>query len=163
MDIRNRDVSEVDMMTGVERKEFEAQLRNPSFTVENRKLILKGIQCGLKPRSACEYAGVSTDSFDRWMNRGATTDDPEDPFRIFYLEVKKANRKLEAKFIKYCDAISNPKIALDLLKSRFPEDFGNKQNIELSGNVKTDMDIKAKRDRLSRLMKEAQEEDKEED
>ena len=137
-----------------ERKEFEAKKNCPSFTDENRRLILKAISLGVPPKRACEYAGVTKATMTNWLAKGEDSDDDDDPFRQFYLDVMKQDAQFMVKLLNYCSPIDNPKISLELLKLRFPEDFSTKKNVEVSGNVATDLNINEKKDRLRRMLDE---------
>lgn len=143
-DIRNRRVNE--------RKEFIAKKDNPKFTDETRRMIIKGIRLGLPPNRACEYAGITRTTMTNWLAKGEESEDDDDPFRQFYLDVKKQNANFMVKLLNYCSAIDNPKIALELLKLRYPQDFSTKKNVEVSGNVATDLNVTEKRDRLRRML-----------
>lgn len=150
----DEDKDEINARKVNELKEFEAKRDYPSFTDENRRMILKAIKLGVPPEKACEYAGITKATMSRWLAKGESSDDEDDPFRQFYLEVMRQDAQYMAKLLNYCSPIDNPKISLELLKLRYPQYFSTKKNVEVSGNVATDLNINEKKDRLRRMLDE---------
>ena len=152
-DIYDHSVDDVKYRECSREAELEAIKDDKWFTLDTRKEILKAIDMGLPINKACEWAGISRARFDKWCDKGAVSEDDDDPYRLFYLQVKQLDATFEAKLYTYADPANNPNIAWQMLKNRYSEDWGdNNKKIEVSGSLASDIDIKDKKSRLHRIM-----------
>lgn len=66
------------------------------FTDETREKILNALRAGNYRVAACKFAGISNDTFGRWMRAGNAG---EQPFAEFADQVKQAEAQAEASLV----------------------------------------------------------------
>lgn len=66
------------------------------FTDETREKILNALRAGNYRVAACKFAGISDDTFGRWMRAGKAGDEP---FAAFAEQVKQAEAQAEASLV----------------------------------------------------------------
>lgn len=67
-----------------------------SFTPETREKILNALRAGNYRVAACKFAGISVDTFGRWMKAGNAG---EERFAEFAEQVKQAEAQAEASLV----------------------------------------------------------------
>lgn len=69
---------------------FERVPLKSKLSKEVCKAICGEVSRGVPYKYACEGAGISPSTLNKWLKLGRETDDPEDPYGIFYREFNKA-------------------------------------------------------------------------
>ena len=69
---------------------FERLPLNSKLTKEVCKAICGEVSRGVPYKYACMGAGVSQGTVNKWRKLGKESDDPEDPYHMFYLAFEKA-------------------------------------------------------------------------
>lgn len=103
--------------------------RPTKLTPEIQRTICAALQAGNYVEAACGLAGISDTTFYRWMERGDR--ESRGQFREFRDSVSRAIAASEAGLVAvvYREAKGNWRAALALLSRRWPERWGNKQEI----------------------------------
>lgn len=102
------------------------QRRSDKFKPEVRKVLLDALRAGMPTRHACGVAGISPDTFYRWMEKGRTSGE-ETTWHQFYLEAEKAVSEVVSgslAVITQAAADGDWKAAAWKLERRFPAEFG---------------------------------------
>jgi hypothetical protein len=119
----------------------------PQFTEINRLRVLQHTSYGTPPKHAANLAGIGQSTLEDWLEmgkictekraRGEDLSPVEDDFADFYLEYNRlASTPIAAllgSLVK--EAKNKPYLALKLLEKLDPENFGQKQAIEMTGKV----------------------------
>lgn len=92
----------------------------PSRLPEVRDVLLEALRIGMYATDACAYAGISLDSYQRWMERGEAGE-PE--YEAFYLDAKRAEAEAQKTAIEalrghFSTAAIAPR---DFLARRYPD------------------------------------------
>lgn len=69
---------------------FERLPLNSKLTKQTCKIICQEISRGVPYKYACKIAGVKDTTVWKWRKLGEESDDPEDPYHIFYTNFEKA-------------------------------------------------------------------------
>lgn len=98
---------------------------------KTRERILKAIRAGNYFRSACAYAGISHETFYRWLRRGRNAKSGE--YRAFFEAVKEAEAAAEVAVVAvWKSAIPKDwRAARDFLARRWPERWSASRPVEL--------------------------------
>lgn len=106
-----------------EQKNLGGRPPSPEVIAANKLRICKYLEAGLWFKDACIAAGVSEPTGHRYK-----TDD-----KVFKSQVEASISKYKEKLIKCINegATKDPKIALDILKIRFPEEWNPVKKIQI--------------------------------
>lgn len=108
---------------------------------EVREVLLQAIKLGMNNTRACEYAMISYTSLKNWLAQaeidvslGLTRE--KSIYVAFLLDLKKARAQMQYKHLQQIDVASfnTWQASAWLLERRFPEEFGVKNDINLSGD-----------------------------
>lgn len=110
--------------------------RPSKLTPQVKKKLLDAIRAGNYYEPACMYAGISYRSFRRWMDKGEKAKSGE--FWQFCQEVKQAEAEAEARVVAMWQKQipDSWQAARDFLERRYPDRWGRREKIDLSGEVK---------------------------
>jgi hypothetical protein len=120
--------------------------RPTDLTPELADRVAQLIRAGNVPETAAIAAGVSGRTFYRWMARGEQAEDAlqrgrrlkrsEEPFWLFWQQVKRAERENEAILVGYVmkSAPTTPTAAIALLERRFRDRWSRTERRELTGD-----------------------------
>jgi len=107
--------------------------------------VCKAVAAGNFLQTAAEYAGVSVSTIHAWMARGEEAQDrkeagkrvpkSERKFLNFYLQVRKSRTEVEARNVVTVSrqATSDWRAAAWFLERSFPQHWGKKSSMEVSG------------------------------
>ncbi len=102
--------------------------------------IIKFIESGHRPIAAARMAGITADTFHRWMQRGKQGD----PHLVHLVtEVEIAEGKAEGRLVDLVSAgaVHDPELALKMLERRWPEAYAK----DVSMRVHSEMEMVFKR------------------
>jgi hypothetical protein len=87
---------------------------------------------------ACAFANISRSTFMRWMQAGEK--DPHGPYGEFYKSICLAEAQCESKLVSrvWNASKKNGMLAAQMLKTRFPDGWSDKQKIQIEGNIEVD-------------------------
>lgn len=111
--------------------------RPSKLTPETQKRILEALSVGTTYELACQYAGISYETFRRWMNTGE--DAKTGQFRAFYEAVKEAEGRAVVGWlakIEQAASAGNWQAAAWKLERRYPSEFGRKDRIDITHSVR---------------------------
>ena len=146
-EITTPDLSDIDEYKGPRKKPVGTRKKDfPSFTPEVRETILQVTSLGAPPQYAAKYAGVSPSTLFRWLERGraaqAAIDDGreddlapiEKDFAAFFSNYNKTVATAVIGILGNLQraARNNPHVALKLLEKLDPEQFGQRQAIDMN-------------------------------
>jgi hypothetical protein len=109
--------------------------RPTKFTKDTRDKIVQAIQMGATYELAAQFGGVSYDTFNNWMKRGAEAAEGDQAFVDFFETVKQAEGKAAVGWLAKIEVAANDgnwQAAAWKLERRYPGDYG-RQRIELTG------------------------------
>ena len=117
---------------------FERLPLNSKLTKEVCKTICGEVSRGVPYKYACMGAGISQSTVNKWRNLGKESDDPDDPYRMFYLAFEKAKAgaviyRVEA--IRKAGEGGNWQSHAWWLERMAHEDFGRKSVIDANVNA----------------------------
>ena len=95
--------------------------RKSKFTDERKNIICQLLSEGMTKKGASRIAGIAQSTFYAWVS-----DMPE-----FSEEVKRAEAEAEKRWIKWAEDKKDYRF---LLPKRFRDDWGDKQEVELTGD-----------------------------
>ena len=97
--------------------------RPTKFNRETRSTLLEGIEAGLPFSTACVTAGLSYETFRRWMVKGRTA--KRGQFRSFRVEVRRAEARAKIQLLaSWVSATRHDwRAAKAYLESRWPREF----------------------------------------
>lgn len=127
----------------------------PLFTPQVEKDLLDGVKNGLGETTNIRNAGILPSTFYRWRRdaRENWESNPTHPLVVFFKKYDKEDARYQRKLLNYVDAMSNPKLAMQLLEKRYKDDFGKTETVEHTGEVSANVSMQDRMDRLSRIMK----------
>lgn len=133
----------------------------PLFTEQVREDLLQGVRDGLGESTNIRNAGILPSTFYKWRRdaRENWEDNPDHVMVKFFKEFDAEKAKHQKKLLRYVDPMSNPKYAMQLLEKLYDEDFGKKETVEHTGEVKAEVSMQEKKDRLMRIMKQESSDD----
>lgn len=107
--------------------------RPSSMTPEIRAKLLEALRGGNYRGVACQWAGVDDSTLRRWMRKGL--DEPDSEWAKFREEVIEAEQSAEVRAVALImrGAESDPKHAQWWLERKFPERWGRKDRLALTG------------------------------
>jgi len=126
---------------GTRKKDF------PQFTPANREAIIQAMSLGSPQDMAAQFAGVHPDTVRHWMGKGQQAVEKlnlgeellpvEEDFAEFWIDCTKKSAKAAMGLLAglQVSARTNPHIGLKLLEKIRPEEFGQRQSIEMKGKV----------------------------
>jgi len=116
--------------------------RPTKFTAETREKAIQAIQMGATYELAAQYAGISYDSFNNWMNKGSIEDDGE--YFDFFNAIKEAEGKAAIGWLAKIEKAAtngNWQAAAWKLERRYPKIYGRTVNEqEHSGELKINVE-----------------------
>lgn len=135
----------------------------PLFTEQVRKDLLDGVRKGLGVSANVRNAGILPNTFYRWRRdaRENWESNPDHVMVKFFKEYDREDAKYQEKLLRYVDPMSNPKLAMQLLQTKYKDDFGKSETVEHTGEVTANVSMQEKRDRLARIMQNENQEDDE--
>jgi hypothetical protein len=100
---------------------------SPLLTVELEAKLLAGAQSGMLKDSVAEACGIAPATLDEFLRMGLSPGAIE-PYRTFALKYRAAEKvpQLEAVNCVRQAAVSDPKVALQWLAARYPDEWGPK-------------------------------------
>lgn len=116
--------------------------RPTKFTEQTVNRILEAIRNGLSYRHAVQAAGISYDTFLRWMEKGENARSGK--FREFFDQVKKAEAEgaeRNMKLIQEAAETKDWKAAAWILERRHPDDYGEKRKVDANLNHSGEVNI----------------------
>lgn len=122
-------------------------------TPEIIKEIVDALRMGVYFDAACAAAGVTKDTGWNWMKRGRKG---EQPFAEFFSLVGKANGEMQ-KFYNtsiFAHSKKNWQAAAWYLERRFPKRYGRKDQLELSGELDSNVEVSDSSVDLTKLTRE---------
>lgn len=144
---------------------FEDLPPNSKLTKDTCKIICREIGRGVPYKYACMMVGIVPSTLSDWIRRGKSTDDDDDPYRIFYINMQKAKASAVAyrvDGIRKAGEGGTWQSHAWWLERMANEDFGRRQVIEanVDANVKQVnlADLFDKEEILSILKEEKEEE-----
>lgn len=127
--------------------------RPSKLTVETKEKLLKAIRSGSYYEPACDYAGISYNTFRDWMRRGEGISDraSSKEYVDFVKEVKAAVAEGEITCIAVLRASSktDPNSAKWLLERRHPDRWANAQRVKVELAKEIDKTLDKLESRLS--------------
>lgn len=117
---------------------FERLPLNSKLTKETCKAICGEVSRGVPYKYACMGVGIAPSTVNKWRNLGKESDDPDDPYRMFYLAFEKAKAgaviyRVEA--IRKAGEGGNWQAHCWWLERMAHEDFGRKSVIDANVNA----------------------------
>jgi transposase len=111
--------------------------RPTSCTPELIANMAECLELGYTIKLACEACGIVTSTFADWMNKGEAG---EEPFTEFSSAVRAAQKKAADYHLRSVQKHANVdwRAAAWMLERRFPDDYGKKDSVKLSGEIKTE-------------------------
>lgn len=108
--------------------------RPSKLTPEVSGHLLQAIKTGHYYESACAYAGIDYTTFRNWMRQGEKQEKGE--YFNFFNAVRRAEAEAEIKMVELWreQMPRDWKAARDFLERRFPERWGKRERVELTGN-----------------------------
>jgi hypothetical protein len=119
--------------------------RPTKFTKDTRDKIVQAIQMGATYELAAQFGGVSYDTFNNWMKRGAEGVEGDQAFVDFFETVKQAEGKAAVGWLAKIEVAANDgnwQAAAWKLERRYPGEYG-RQRIELTGKDGGPVTVKA--------------------
>jgi len=109
--------------------------RKDKLTPEVQQKLIEAIKEGNYYEAACAYAGISYQTFLNWLERGKR--EKSGKFFEFFEAVTRAEAEAERKIVKmWIEAIPEDwRAARDFLERRYPDRWGKKDHLNLSGDV----------------------------
>lgn len=103
------------------------------LTPEVQEAIVAAIRSGNYACVACEYGGITTQTYYRWLRQGEEAKSGR--YRNFYLAIKKAEADAEVRIVAYWQKQipENWQAARDFLERRFPERWRKQYTQEVTG------------------------------
>jgi hypothetical protein len=124
--------------------------RPTKLTPGTTKKLCEAIRLGAPYEHACNYAGVSYDSFNNWRNLGQVA--TEGKYFQFFNAIKKAEGDATKKWLKVIEDAAddgNWPAAAWKLERRYPDQFGKRiqqkiesQNVDINLSDLTDEQLK---------------------
>lgn len=110
--------------------------RPSKFTPDTQQKIAQAIQMGATYEIAAQFAGITYDTFNEWMKRGAAN---EKDYSDFFEAVKSAEGRAAVGWLAKIEAAANDgnwQAAAWKLERRYPQIYGRRvQDLNHSGNV----------------------------
>ena len=111
--------------------------RPTKLTPETQKKIVQAIELGASYELAANYAGVSYDAFNDWMNKGRSQQ--SGIYSQFYHDIKAAEGKGAVGWLEKIESAANDgnwQAAAWKLERRYPEAYGRqKLDVNHSGQI----------------------------
>lgn len=109
--------------------------RPTDLTPEVQQRIIEALRAGNYIDTACEYAGIGTSTFYRWMERGTRQDEP-DIYREFRDAVKRARAESEIRNVGLVQRAASDgtwQAAAWFLERSYPKKWGRHDRHEVTG------------------------------
>ena len=110
--------------------------RKTKLTPKTQKAIVDALSVGATHRIACEYAGITQDTFYRWLNQGEAG---KSPFSEFSEQVARTQGRAAVGWLAKIDAAANEgdwRAVAWKLERRYPQEYGRTvHEVEHSGAI----------------------------
>ncbi len=102
---------------------------------EVKASIIENVRKGVSFEDAAKYAGISEGTLYNWKHKGKIGKTPE--YESFYKELVEAEIHAKIRKIKICEdgAVDDPRLALELLARKYPEEWGKKDKILITNKL----------------------------
>ncbi|MFY9378850.1 MAG: hypothetical protein WAP07_01250 [Acutalibacteraceae bacterium] len=107
--------------------------RPTKLTKELIEQIATLVRAGNYIETACNFVGISKDTYFRWAREGARA--KSGLKRLFSDSIKSAVAESEIRDVEFIRKNETWQSKAWRLERRFPDRWGNRQKVELSGNV----------------------------
>ena len=106
----------------------------PALLLTTQERICNALRLGATRQAAAQAGGVSPGTVVAWLKRGRNGEQPYQDFRQSYVEAEYYSREsLLAKMATHYD--SSWQSVAWMLERRFPDEYGKKQEVKLSGSI----------------------------
>lgn len=106
-----------------------------------REVFLQAIKLGMSNIKACEYAMIGITTLNNWLERARQDEEAglsrdKSIYVAFMTDLKKARAQMQYKHLSQIDVASYTtwQASAWLLERRFPEEFGVKSDVNISGD-----------------------------
>jgi transposase len=132
--------------------------RKSKLTPEAQEKILRHLRIGAYVETAAAAAGISRDTFDNWLKRGA---EGKAPYAAFAEAVDQAVAESEARDLATILAASKTQwqAAAWRLERRFPEKYGRHDRTKVEGKIDVGVSGAELASKLARLLAAASQEE----
>lgn len=114
-------------------QKIERRGRPAKLTKEIIEQIATLVRAGNYIETACNFVGLSKDTYFRWAREGARA--KSGLKRLFSDSIKSAVAESEIRDVEFIRKNETWQSKAWRLERRFPDRWGNRQKVELSGNV----------------------------